>query len=73
MKRQQKGEKMDLSAIVTTFQSHAGAYVIVITILFVISEVLGSVPSIKASSIYGLISALLTTLKDQATPQQPKS
>lgn len=41
----------------------------VMFILLVLSEVLGSVPSVKASSIYGVVVAVLTTLKDQAWPK----
>jgi hypothetical protein len=43
---------------------------VILLVLFIASEILGTVESVKASSLFGVGRKLLVTLKDEVVPQK---
>lgn len=60
---------MDLTQLVQQLSGHVSVVNVVLFLLLVVSEVLGTVDSVKASSIFMVIKALLTTIKEQVWPK----
>ena len=67
---------MDIATVVTTGKSvfetiahQMNPLAIVLLIFFLVSEYVGGNPRIKASAVYKVIFAVLSTLKDQLVPQ----
>lgn len=59
---------MDLSVIINTLVTNFSWPLLVITILFIVSEVLGAHPTTKAGSLYQVLKALVGAFKDQVIP-----
>lgn len=60
---------MDFQTMIAQMKGHFTVESVVLLVLLIASEVLGTNDSIKASSIYGLAKAVLMTIKDQVWPQ----
>ncbi len=66
---QGKGHFMlNLLDLITALRANTNAFTISLFVLLIVSEVLGTVDSIKAGSIFTLIRSILMTIKDQAFP-----
>lgn len=64
---------MDINGMVQALEQHSTPLMVVFFVLWVVSEILGSNDSIKASGIYGIVKAVLMTLKDQIFPMKTTS
>lgn len=60
---------MNIGSLISQISGHITVFNATIVALLIISEVLGSVDSIKSSAIYGVFKALVSTLKDQVLPK----
>lgn len=62
---------MDFNTVIQNVEAHINVLSITLLVLLITSEILGSNPNIKASSIYGVIKVLLQTVVDQVWPKTP--
>lgn len=61
----------DFNTAIAALESHFSIPLLIVTVLLLASEFLGTNEKVKASSIYGVIRALINTLKDQVWPKAP--
>jgi amino acid transporter len=63
----------DFNAILEVLKTNVTPVSIVLALLLLVSEFLGTNEKVKASSIYGVIKALLATAKDEVFPKKDET
>lgn len=60
---------MDFNAMITTLESNFNPLTAILFVLFLTSELLGAIPSVKVSSVYQLVVAVLGSIKAMLWPK----